>query len=107
MEQTLMFFGALVVLPIISAICAYFYRRKVQQLPEYQRLALEQFAKIAVQSIEQIHKKMLSNDTKKQYATDVMTELYKACPQLKEPAREIMEIALESAVYQLKAEKPL
>jgi LL-H family phage holin len=90
-------------LPIASSICAYLYRRKVQRLPENQRLALQQFAELAVQAVEQEHKKMLSGDAKRSLATEKIAELYKAHPQLKEPTRAAMEIALEASVYWLKS----
>lgn len=92
-------------LPIASSICAYLYRRKIQQLPENQRLALQQFAEMAVQAIEQEHKKMLSGDTKKSLALEKIAELYKAHPELREPTRIAMEIALEASVYWLKSAK--
>jgi len=106
MEQTLMLFGTFIVLPIISAICAYFYRRKVQQLPEHQRLALQQFAELAVQAIEQEHKKMLSGTEKRNLANGKIMALYECYPVLKKPTQEALGVARESAVYRLKSAKP-
>ena len=59
--------------------------------------ALEQFAQLAVQSVEQIHKKMLPRDAKKALAIDAVMELYKTHPQLKEPSRAALEIVIEAA----------
>jgi hypothetical protein len=103
--QFLWLVGILVALPVASSTCAYLYRRKVQQLPENQRLALEQFAQLAVQAIEQEHKKMLSGDAKRNLAIEAMMELYKNHPELKVPTQVALRIALESAVYWLKSPK--
>ena len=92
-------------LPIASSICAYLYRKKIQQLPENQRLALQQFAELAVQAIEQKHKKMLSGDAKKNLALVAIAHLYKTHPELKEPTIEALDIAIEAACYWLKSPK--
>jgi hypothetical protein len=44
---------------------------------------------------------MLSGDTKKALAIDAVMELYKSHPQLKEPTRAALEIAIEAAVLWL------
>lgn len=89
-----------IVLPAISSLCAYLYRRQLQKLPENQRLALEQFAQLAVQSIEQ-QNKMLNGEAKKSLALDAMKDLYQDHPQMREPSTKVMEIALEAAVLWL------
>jgi hypothetical protein len=81
--------------------CAYLYRKKAQQLPENQRLALEQFAQLAVQSIEQTWRNKLTGETKKQRAIEAMMILYKDHPELKVPTERAIEIAIEAACLYL------
>lgn len=87
--ETLMLAGILIVLVAVNLVSLYLQWRKVQSSEN--RLALEQ-----------IHKKILSGEAKKRMAIDAIKELYKSHPELKEPTRAAIEIALEAAVYWLK-----
>lgn len=70
-----------------------------QRLPEQQRIALEQFARLAVQQVEQEHKPQ-SNPAKKALAQASMARLFKSF-NLPMPPQEAVDIALESAVLAL------
>lgn len=88
---------------VTSAI--YLARSWIQKLPEHTRLALEQFARMAVQKVEQ-ESKQLSNPAKKQLAVTAVTQLFQEFG-LPVPSAEAINIAIEAAVLLLpKTDKP-
>lgn len=70
-----------------------------RRLPAQQRIALEQFAKLAVQQVEQVDESQ-SNSAKKALAQASMARLFKSF-NLPMPPQEAVDIALESAVLEL------
>lgn len=68
-----------------------------RRLPAQQRLALEQFAKLAVQQVE---KQYAKNPDKKNLARASIAILFKSL-QLPIPPPEAIDIAIESAVQEL------
>ena len=91
--NTLIFvFGTFI--SVLEAI--YLSRLWIQKMPEHTRLALEQFARIAVQRVEQ-ESAQLSNPAKKQLAIATITKLFQEFG-LPVPSSEAINIALEAAV---------
>lgn len=82
---------------VLEAI--YLSRLWIQKLPEHTRLALEQFAKLAVQQVEQ-QSGTLCGPAKKQLARAAVTTLCEACNIPVLPAQAI-DIAIEAAVLLL------
>jgi superfamily 6 holin (LLH) len=94
--NTLIFvFGTFV--SVLEAI--YLSRLWVQKMPEHTRLALEQFARMAVQQVEQ-ESKALSNPAKKQLAISTIIKLFQEFG-LPAPSSEAINIALEAAILLL------
>lgn len=73
----------------------YLCRLFAQRLPEQQRLALEQFARLAVQKVEQ---QFTNNPGKKDLAESYVISMFKAF-NLPVPPKEAIDIAIEAAVY--------
>ena len=82
---------------VLEAI--YLSRLWIQKMPEHTRLALEQFARMAVQQVEQ-ESTQLSNPAKKQLAITTITKLFQEFG-LPVPSSEAINIALEAAVLLL------
>lgn len=70
-----------------------------QKLPEYTTVKLEQFARMAVQHVEQTSK-TLSGPSKKQLARTTVFKLFNIY-KLPVPSVEALDIAIESAVFAL------
>lgn len=70
-----------------------------QRLPDRQRLALEQFARQAVQQVDQQYPTQ-SNPGKKALAQASVTKLFQI-HKLPVPGQDAIDIAIESAVFQL------
>ena len=88
---------------VLEAI--YLSRLWIQKMPEHTRLVLEQFARIAVQQVEQ-ESKELSNLAKKQLAITAVTKLFQEY-NLPVPSAEIISIVIEASVLLLpKTDKP-
>jgi LL-H family phage holin len=77
----------------------YLSRIWIQKLPEHTRLALEQFARLAVQQVEQ-QAEQLSNPAKKQLAITSIAHLFQSFG-LPIPSDEAINIAIEAAVLLL------
>lgn len=71
----------------------------IQRMPEHTRLALEQFAKMAVQQVAQ-EGAQLSSPAKKQMAISTITHLFQEFG-LPVPSSEAISIAIEAAVLLL------
>jgi LL-H family phage holin len=94
--NTLIFvFGTFV--SVLEAI--YLSRIWIQKMPEHTRLALEQFARMAVQQVEQ-ESAQLSNPAKKQLAITTIVKLFQEFG-LPAPSAEAINIAIEAAVLLL------
>jgi|SRR5262245_8567393 len=87
--NTLIFvFGTFI--SVLEAI--YLSRVWIQKLPEHTRLALEQFARIAVHQVEQ-ESRELSNPAKKQLAVTAITKLFQ---EFGLPVRSLPTVGTES-----------
>lgn len=75
----------------------YLCRVLAQRLPEQQRVALEQFARLAVQKVEQQY---TNNPEKKALAEAFVATMFKSF-NLPVPPKEAIDIAIEAAVYLL------
>jgi len=75
----------------------YLCRLFAQRLPEHQRIALEQFARLSVQKVEQ---QFTNNPGKKDLAESYVISMFKAF-NLPVPPKEAIDIAIEAAVYLL------
>jgi hypothetical protein len=75
----------------------YLCRSFAQRLPDQQRLALEQFARLAVQKVEQQY---TNNPEKKSLAESFVIAMFKAF-NLPIPPKEAIDIAIEASVYLL------
>lgn len=76
-----------------------------QRLPEHITIKLEQFARMAVQKVEQQNKE-LSGSAKKQLATAVVLKLFHLF-RLLAPPSEAVDIAIEAEVFLLKGHPPV
>lgn len=84
-------------LPVVAALCAYGYQLLAQRLPAQQRNALDQFATVAVQKVEQQYGSSAPGD-KKQLAEQIIAELFRAFG-LPLPQQAAIDAAIESAVF--------
>lgn len=84
-------------IPLLSALVLWLCRQLVRSLPTQQREALEQFARIAVQKIEQ-QEGTLSGTAKKQLAIDLVIKLFSTF-KIPSPPLEIIDAAIEAAVF--------
>lgn len=84
-------------LPVMVGIAYWLFHFLIQRMPQQQRGALEQFARMAVQSVEQ---QSTVPAQKKTLATGIVASLFKAF-KLPVPPEEAIDIAIESAVFDL------
>ncbi len=84
-------------IPFLSMLVVWLYYQLERCLPAQQREALEQFARIAVQKIEQQHT-LLSGTAKKQLAIDLVVKLFNTF-KIAAPPLEIIDIAIEAGVF--------
>jgi hypothetical protein len=98
MEKPMIDFNTIILdlIPLIAALAAYLYQLFAQRLPSAQRQSLEQFATMAANKIEQLYPGAASNN-KKQLATEVVLDLFKAF-KLPAPDERAIDAAIESAV---------
>jgi len=89
----------LALLPFITAGAAYLYQIAVQRMPAAQRQTLEQFTKIAAGKIEQVYPGA-GSENKKQLATELVTDLFKAF-KLPAPDPRAIDAAIENAVLSI------
>ena len=89
-------------LPITIGFVCWFYRLFVQRMPEQQRLALEQFAILAVRRVEQEHKNAIE---KRMLAYAIASDLFKAF-KLPIPPEDALMTAIEAAVFDLPQKEP-
>ena len=83
--------------PSMIGVAIWLFHFLVQRLPAHTRLALEQFAKMAVQQVEQEHSDK-DSETKKALAILAVQQLFRQFG-LPIPSPELINIALEAAVY--------
>ena len=84
-------------IPLFCALIVWLCQHFVRSLPAQQRDALEQFARIAVQQVEQ-QNAGLSGAAKKQLAMSLMVKLFSTF-KIPLPPEEIMSAAIEAAVF--------
>ncbi len=89
-------------LPIMISFAWWLSYFLVEKLPLHQRAALEQFAKMAVQKTEQQNK---PSPQKKVLATAIVVDLFKAF-KLPVLPLEVIDTAIESAVFELDKARP-
>ncbi len=82
-------------LPVIGMAAYYIVR-----LPEQARAALPQYAKMAVQEVEQVHRNE-SNEAKKAHAVVSVIKHFRTYLFFPVPPRDRIEAAIESAVLEL------
>lgn len=70
-----------------------------QKMPDHTTVKLERFSRMAVQQIEQQHKAM-SGASKKQLAINTVLKFFKTY-KLPVPSDEVLNVAIESAVFSL------
>jgi len=88
----------IVLWPFIVLLAAWIFRKLEQRLPEKQAAALNQYAKYAVQKIEQ--QLTGTSSEKKNSAISLVIDLFKGA-RLPIPAMQLIDAAIESFVYEL------
>ncbi len=86
-------------LPVLTFLAILFFQWFVQRLPDKQREALGHFADIAVRQTEQVFG-ATDNAAKKQIATQVVNDLFRAF-NLPLPPASAIDAAIEAAVWTL------
>lgn len=86
-------------LPPMIGVVYWFSRLYTQRLPEYQRVALEQFAKQSVRYVEQ---RYTHNPSKKSLAESAITDLFLSF-NLPVPGKAALDVAIEAAVHELQS----
>ncbi len=89
-------------LPPMIGFVYWFSRLYAQRLPEYQRAALEQFARQAVRYVEQ---RYTHNPSKKSLAESAITDLFLSF-NLPVPGKAALDVAIEAAVHELRSSSP-
>jgi LL-H family phage holin len=90
-------FAVLLSIPLLSALVVWLCQQLVRSLPTQQREALEQFARIAVQKVEQ-QDGTLGGTAKKQLAIDLVIKLFYTF-KIPSPPIEMIDAAIEAAVF--------
>jgi LL-H family phage holin len=90
-------YAILLSIPLLSALVVWLSQQLVRSLPTQQREALEQFARIAVQKVEQ-QDGNLDGAAKKQLAVDLVIKLFNTF-KIPQPPEEIIDVAIEAAVF--------
>jgi LL-H family phage holin len=93
-------YAILLSMPLLSMLVVWFCHRLVRSLPTRPHEALEQFARMAVQQIEQQNASLSSAD-KKQLAIDLVLKLFNIF-KIPAPPVEIIDVAIEAAVFFIK-----
>ena len=86
-------YAVLLSIPLLCALVVWLCHQLVQSLPTHQREALEQFARIAVQHIEQ-QNGTLSGVAKKELAIDLVIKLFNIF-KIPSPPVEIIDVAIK------------
>jgi Bacteriophage holin of superfamily 6 (Holin_LLH) len=84
-------------LPIMIWVGYWVAQFQIQKMPQQQRHALDQFARMAVQYVEHEHK---ASPDKKTLARSLVSDLFKAF-RLPVPTPDTLEIAVGSAFYEV------
>jgi len=84
-------------IPLLCALVVWLCHQLVRSLPTQQREALEQFARIAVQKVEQ-QDSTLSGTAKKQLAVSLVIKLFNTF-KIPVPPVEMIDVAIEAAVF--------
>ncbi len=84
-------------LPVLIGFVCWVYRLNIQRMPEQQRLALEQFTRMAVRKVEQEHKNALD---KRLLASAFTADLFRAF-KLPIPSQDAINVFIEAAVYDI------
>jgi len=92
-------YTVLLSIPLLCALVVWLCHQLVRSLPTQQREALEQFARIAVQQVEQLNAG-LSGTAKKQLAIDLVVELFNTF-KIPSPPVEMINVAIEAAVFMI------
>ncbi len=82
-------------LPVIGMAAYYIVR-----LPEQARIMLPQYALMAAQEVEHLHRNE-SNDAKRAYAVTSVIKYFRMYPFFLVPPRDRIEAAISTAVFQL------
>ncbi len=90
-------YAVLLSIPLLCALVVWLCHQLVQSLPTHQREALEQFARIAVQHVEQ-QNGTLSGAAKKELAINLVVKLFNIF-KIPSPPVEIIDVAIEAAVF--------
>lgn len=85
------------VLPVMIGIAYWLFHFLIQRMPQQQRTALEQFAYIAVRSVEQ---QSAASEQKKTLAIGIVASLFKAF-KLPVPPQAAISIVVDAAVFDL------
>ncbi len=94
---TIIQYAVLFSIPLLSVLVVWLCRQLVQSLPTHQREALEQFARMAVQQVEQ-QNGGLSGTAKKHLAIDLVVKLFNTF-KIPLPPMEMIDLAIEAAVF--------
>jgi LL-H family phage holin len=84
-------------IPLLCALVVWLCQQLVRSLPTQQRDALEQFARIAVQQVEQ-QNASLDGTAKKQLAISLVIKLFSTF-KISQPPEDIIDAAIEAAVF--------
>jgi LL-H family phage holin len=84
-------------IPLLCALVVWLCQQLVRSLPTQQRDALEQFARIAVQQVEQ-QNASLDGTAKKQLAITLVIKLFSTF-KISLPPEDIIDAAIEAAVF--------
>jgi LL-H family phage holin len=87
-------------IPLLCALVVWLCHQLIRSLPTQQRDALEQFARIAVQQVEQ-QNASLSGTAKKQLAISLVIKLFNTF-KIPLPPEDIVDAAIEAAVFFIK-----
>lgn len=90
-------YAILLSIPLLSVLVVWLGQQLVRSLPAQQREALEQFARIAVQKVEQ-QDGNLDGMAKKQLAVSLVIKLFDTF-KIPLPPEEIIDAAIEAAVF--------
>jgi LL-H family phage holin len=90
-------YAILLSIPLLSVLVVWLGQQLVRSLPTQQREALEQFARIAVQKVEQ-QDGNLDGAAKKQLAASLIIKLFNTF-KIPLPPEEITDAAIEAAVF--------
>lgn len=86
-----------ILLPVVIGAVWWLFRVLAQNLSEYRRAALEQFARMATQYVEQEQGNALD---KKELAVAYCEDLFEEFKRPRKPSRSAIEIAVGSAMFE-------